>query len=240
MAKKKSAETPITHKDNAHYKEILKIIRKLSDRHSVWNVFCDFVKITSITISNCVARTEYDDREEQYLAIIRKYTKDEQECLAGMFAELILALEDEVKSDNFHDVLGDIFDTLKLYDNQKGQFFTPQHICDMIAKITIDKDDKTIAEKGFITFCDPCCGAGRMALGFANAMLSLGYSVNTQMFVEAADISEVCVHMSYVQLSLYGIPAVVIHGNTITTERWSLWYTPLFVVGGWEVKLKPA
>ena len=36
--------------------------------------------------------------------------------------------------------------------------------------------------------------------------------------------------MAYIQLSLYGIPAVVIHGNTLTMETWSHWYTPCAAV----------
>ena len=42
----------------------------------------------------------------------------------------------------------------------------------------------------------------------------------------AQDIDIRCVWMAYIQLSLYGIPAVVIHGNTLTMETWSQWYTP--------------
>ena len=42
--------------------------------------------------------------------------------------------------------------------------------------------------------------------------------------------------MTYLQLSLYGIPAVVIHGNTITQEQWSIWYTPIYILDRWMFK----
>ena len=32
--------------------------------------------------------------------------------------------------------------------------------------------------------------------------------------------------MAYIQLALYNIPAVIIHGNTLTVEEWSHWFTP--------------
>jgi len=32
--------------------------------------------------------------------------------------------------------------------------------------------------------------------------------------------------MAYIQLSLYGNPAVIIHGNALTVEEWSHWFTP--------------
>lgn len=50
------------------------------------------------------------------------------------------------------------------------------------------------------------------------------YRHNT--FFVAQDIDIRCVWMAYIQLSLYGIPAMVIHGNTLTMEEWDRWYTP--------------
>ena len=44
--------------------------------------------------------------------------------------------------------------------------------------------------------------------------------------------------MSYLQLSLLGIPAVIIHGNTLTVEEWSHWFTPAYVWGFWDAKTK--
>ena len=39
--------------------------------------------------------------------------------------------------------------------------------------------------------------------------------------------------MAYLNLSLYGIPAVVIRGNTITVEEYDRWYTPTYLLGRW-------
>ena len=49
-------------------------------------------------------------------------------------------------------------------------------------------------------------------------------------FFVAQDIDIRCVWMAYIQLSLYGIPAVVIHGNTMNMEEWDRWYTPYAAV----------
>jgi hypothetical protein len=46
------------------------------------------------------------------------------------------------------------------------------------------------------------------------------------------------VHMSYVQLSLLGIPGIVIHGNSLSLEEWSHWVTPAHVFGGWDCRLR--
>ncbi|CAG9186051.1 hypothetical protein [Cupriavidus pampae] len=44
--------------------------------------------------------------------------------------------------------------------------------------------------------------------------------------------------MTYVQLALLHIPAIVIHGNALSVETWSTWFTPAHVVGGWGEKLR--
>ena len=40
------------------------------------------------------------------------------------------------------------------------------------------------------------------------------------------DIDIRCVWMAYIQMFLYQIPGIVVHGNTITMEEWSEWVTP--------------
>jgi hypothetical protein len=54
-----------------------------------------------------------------------------------------------------------------------------------------------------------------------------------QLVVTAVDIDLKCVHMTYLQLALYGVPAVIIHGNSLSCEEWSRWYTPLYIMNNW-------
>jgi hypothetical protein len=72
-----------------------------------------------------------------------------------------------------------------------------------------------------------------LILGFAKALLDRKINYNTQLIVTATDVDLKCVHMCFVQLSLYGIPAVVIHGNSITLQDYSHWFTPFYITGGW-------
>lgn len=53
------------------------------------------------------------------------------------------------------------------------------------------------------------------------------------MVVTATDVDIKCVWMTYLQLSLYGIPAVVIHGNSLSMQEHSRWYTPVYILDGW-------
>jgi hypothetical protein len=44
--------------------------------------------------------------------------------------------------------------------------------------------------------------------------------------------------MTYLQLALNYIPAVVTHGNTLTMQTYSKWYTPAFILGEWPKRIK--
>ena len=146
------------------------------------------------------------------------------------------ALQHEWERCGFNDVLGVLYHELELHNKYKGQFFTPQHICNMMGKIVFDEDDKSILDKGYISALEPGCGSGAMILGFAQALTDSGYNHSQQLYVSAVDIDLKCVYMCFIQLSLYGIPAVVTHGNSLTLEKWSNWYTPAYVFGGWRWK----
>ncbi len=46
--------------------------------------------------------------------------------------------------------------------------------------------------------------------------------------------------MACVQFSLLGISAIIQHGNSLTLEEFSRWYTPAHVLGGWRWKTRRA
>ena len=55
-------------------------------------------------------------------------------------------------------------------------------------------------------------------------------NLQRNIFIVGQDIDALCVKMSYVQLSLCGYAGAVIHGNSLTNERWDTWYTPTFFI----------
>jgi hypothetical protein len=215
-------------------KKIVKTIGDLGYRHSTWQVFSDFVEMSAIALSNTVDWIHREEREKRYLEIINTYSKSEQKRFPEMLAYLTNAMEDSlVLSGGPTDILGQVFHELKLHNKWKGQFFTPVPVCEAMGMMMVGDKAQMVKEKGFITVCEPCVGSGAMVLGFAKAMKANGMNYCSQMVVTAQDIDLKCVHMAYLQLSLYGIPAVVIHGNTLTVEEWSRWYTPVYMLDGW-------
>jgi len=122
---------------------------------------------------------------------------------------------------------------MNLNNENAGQFFTPWSICRMMGGLTFDQKAKTIVEKdGLISLMEPSCGAGVTVLGGVEAAAKLDINP-ARILVKAQDIDQKCVQMTYVQLSLYAIPAVVSHGNTLTQEVWSNWYTPVYLLDAW-------
>lgn len=216
-----------------HKKNLERLILRMGSTHSTWKVFEDFLAISAISVSNAVDRGPWDERENEYLSIVSRYSKPELEQYVSMFSELVLALEQN--SDHPRDVLGEVFHDLELHNHYTGQFFTPQHISEFMGKIAAIDVGKTIDEYGYCSVLEPASGSGTMVLGFAQAMKEQGYNYQQQFLAQAVDIDIRCVHMTYLQLSLYGIPAVVIHGNSLSMEEWSHWKTPMYLLGGWPI-----
>ena len=219
-------------------KEIVSGIQKLAYRHPAYQIFQDWLEISAIAISNSVDLANFEDREKRYIEIINQYNKEEQQSLVELFATLIMTLTKEVETGGSPcDVLGEVFHGLELHNKYKGQFFTPNHICEFMGQAVIAGDtEKVINENGYVSVCEPCVGSGGLVIGLAAAMASHKYNYQTEMCVTACDIDIKCVHMAYLQLSLYGIPAKIIHGNSLTGEQWSVWYTPTYIVGLWALR----
>lgn len=230
---------------SAHRKNFADLLNKFgSYGYSRWNAFTDFLELSAISIASCdrygllTTKETLDERENQYRRIIGKYRQETQPLFGQMLAQIVAELESYCPN-HLTDVLGELFHELEFNDRWKGQFFTPQNVCDMIGMMNFGDCDAAIKSKGFVSVNEPCCGGGALLLGAANGMRAAGYNPNTQMLIVAGDIDERCVHMCYVQLSLYGLPAIVQRKNALTQETFGEpWYTPVFLIDGWIWKMR--
>ena len=219
-----------------HQKLLLKLFGALAYRHSAWQVFSDFAEAAAISLSNAVDWPQRDKREERYMQIVQRYKPDELATFPQMLGELTLALEEGPS-----DVMGKTFHDLELHNKWAGQFLSPYHLCQMMAKMTLsDADDirSRIEARGHITVQEPCAGSGAMVIAVAQCMRELGINYQRHLHVTAIDVDPKCVHMAYLQLSLLHIPATIIHGNTLSLEEFGRWYTPAHIMDGWHWKLR--
>lgn len=209
--------------------EIIKMIDRSAYKVNRSQLITDVFECGALAISNKVDFNNYDEREQRYLEIIKSYSPSEQKLIVDIFAK-VFALLSSVVYDNgtFNDYLGDLFMRCNQGNKNAGQFFTPYHISKLMAKCTITDSD--IKQGEIISICDPCCGGGGLAIA-ALDVLKNDYNVNYAMdcFIECADVDIRCVHMTYLQLALAGVPAIVKHQNTLSKELWSVWKTPAFL-----------
>lgn len=211
--------------------EIIKSFNKLCGKYDAWTVFEDFLYLSAASLANNAYFVQ--EKEDKYLEIANKYTPEEVTILAELLAQVAMTLFQ--KPD---DVLGSVFMRLNLNNHYKGQFFTPYHVSKLMAEMSLNDADEVIKQKGFITCCEPCCGAGGMAIAFADVIKSKGHDVRKEVCIDAIDIDFKCVLMTYIQLSILGVPARVIHGNSLSQETWDVWYTPAYIGYGWNDKFK--
>lgn len=216
-----------------HRKELASLLRENAHRHRLHEVFADFCELSALSISNAVDRRQFRAREDRYLQIVARYERAEVERFARMLATLVEWMEC-----GFADCLGDLFMSLELGDHLKGQFFTPYSVASLMARLTMGDVQGQVRRDGFVTVCEPACGAGGMVIACADAMQDLGINYQQTMHVTATDLDATAVHMTYLQLSLLHVPAIVVHGNSLAMTQWAHWVTPAHVLGGWDLRLR--
>lgn len=211
-------------------KNMIKYFMELAYRHNLWTVYSDFLEMTAISI-RCSVDSSYKAKgEKRYKQIMNNYNEKERVIFPKILGELTMALETP------GDYLGEVFMELELGNKWKGQFFTPYHLCLLTAQVSLNDMDKKIKENGFITLNEPSVGGGAMVIAVAQAMREEGFNPQKQLNVIAQDLDIKAVHMCYIQLSLLGIPAQVLHANTLSLEVFDIWETPFYKLGGWKYK----
>ena len=190
-------------------KEIIKIINDIAGRYSAYEVFTDWIRCCSLSVCNSsqiIQDKVWKDRERMYLDTIGKYTHEEGMLFIKMFAHLAYALEEEVT-----DILGQIYMESGMGSKAAGQFFTPFHLCYACAQLQVPSPDKF--EKIYIN--EPSCGGGAMVIAAAAVLKDKGIDFRRTLKVVAQDLDWKGVYMCYLQLSLLGIDAVCVQGNTL-------------------------
>lgn len=194
-------------------REIIKLINTMSGSRSPYDVFCDWVKLMALSIQNScqlIQDKTWQMREEEYLKTITPYGKDGQK-----FVELFGMLVETMEA-NMSDTLGEIYMESGCGNKNTGQFFTPFHLSEAVAHLSLIGEDSSRT----IEMNEPSCGGGGMIIAAAKTLKDRGISYQNVLKVVAQDLDWKAVYMCYVQLSLLGIDAVVVQGNTLSDPDW--------------------
>jgi len=216
---------------DAARKQFIRLFNDTARYHRRWDVFCDFITLAANELD--LARIRTPDNIERSRKICERYEAADIQKMKELFVLMVCALDAK-----FHDFLGAIFMELELGSNGMGQYFTPYSVQSMMARMMMPGVKDTIRREGFVTVSDPASGAAGMIVAYAECLLEAGYDHSNHMFGSCIDIDPIAADMAFVQLSLLGIPAEVITGNTLIMQLSRARYTPVYYWNGFEEKLE--
>jgi len=172
------------------------LLKEFEYRYPLRTAFDDFLTLTLCAFShNPLTGLSHD--EELYLQTMEKYKEDSlRHHFPKLLACLTIEMEERNESDMGTDVLGEFYEQ-HLYRKGASQYFTPWHICSLMAKASTDTID-IHATREPLRILDPCCGSGRMLLASAkeNGPEHEYYGI---------DIDHTCVKMTAINLFLNGM-----------------------------------
>src|SRR5437879_1785036 len=228
--KPRTKPPPQTTRD--HLATLEHALRQLSYSQHLFTTFRHFVELSAIAFSNVADPINKATREEQYLAMVKQYKPEEFQKFPELLGMLTLCLEQEPT-----DVLGVLYHRLELHNEQSGQFFTPYPVCQAMAKMLVHDARQLVEEQEFIRAHEPCVGSGAMVIALAQALREEGINYQQCLHVMAIDLDLLAVQMAYVQCTFLHIPALIVHGDTLRGETYSVWRTFAHVMGCWDAKL---
>lgn len=148
-----------------------------------------------------------------------KFKEKENNFFHELYCDWLLVMQElisESKNTLWYDVFGEIY--MEIVSQSKasstGQFFTPQHVCDLMQTMT-QGDDKETGK----SICDPCCGSGRNLLSF--------HAHNLGNYVFGMDIDLLCCKMTVLNFWVHGCIGEVVCMNTLTMSGFN---------GCWQVE----
>jgi type I restriction-modification system DNA methylase subunit len=188
-------------------KSFSQYMQQLAVRNSISKVFTDFLEMSVCALS-------LGAMETRYLEIVGRYEKHEVNLLADAFAAMVLEMDNN--GEGLRDILGDFF-MEHISHGHNGQFFTPEPICEMMARMTnpIESDSRIL---------DCACGSGRILIAAAK--------VNRNASFYGADIDRTCCMMCLINFCLNGLLGEVAWMDSLSNQFFGAWQIRLHPGGG--------
>lgn len=209
---------------NPETKELHKLLERIASRgQNIGRIFDDF--LTAVVC--CLA---LGTAEERYLEVARRYSEGEVgkrgiDIMAQALGVLVNAMEKTGA-----DILGDFFEGAVTF-GEHGQFFTPESLCEVMARATLGDNPPEREDGQPLRICDPACGSGRTLLAAAklvpNAVL---YGV---------DVDERCTKMTAINLALNGLRGYAVHGNSLSLQEHGHYSVGQFIPGALRWGVEP-
>lgn len=132
-------------------KHIIDLLNFSHGKYDIKKIFYDVVMLETYFINIFLIGKK--ELANEFDKVMESYTPQEQKQIWQILMELALLYKKQQKT---NDILGEIYNRLQIHNAKLGQFFTPTHISDFMAKV-VSIDEQKIKEDGYIPFCEPCC-----------------------------------------------------------------------------------
>lgn len=216
-------------------KNIYNIFNSMVYDRSYYDIVSDFFEMSAIAIRNAVdLRPSREMYEERYLQTAKHYKPQQIQdfglALALFQTEIAKAVQGGAQ---FQDWAGEIFMESKTSNAALGQFFTPYAVSQLPPRCVLGSKDikaKIAADPNYVfTISEPTCGAGGMIVAIIEELHKQNINYAWNVFVDCGDTDARCVHMTYLTLSLLGVPAVVRRGDALMLKYTEDWLTPAYI-----------
>lgn len=206
--------------------EFVKHFEKLSamqGRYETWDAMVSTfaAAIASASMNSC-----------QWLVDRAQAAMKNTNVTAEQMDELHALIVDSLENEPDQDMLGDAYMRLEIGNKAIGQFFTPYNIARMMAEVNtdIEKVKHHIDEHGYLSVNEPAAGGGANLIALANHLKREGVNYQRSVLFVAQELSELTALSCYVQMSLLGMPGIVLIGDTLRMDfRFELW-TPMLAL----------
>lgn len=139
-----------------------------------------------------------------------RYSKEQNNTFYEMYAAWIRVMKKQIRIHGWYDAFGDLFMALTSQrgQQQKAQFFTPEHITKLMSELTTGKKDSTSEIQ---TVYDPASGSGRMLLA--------AKADRPQSYLVAWDIDYTCCLMCVCNFLMNSCVGEVVCIDTLSMEN---------------------
>jgi type I restriction enzyme M protein len=178
-----------------------KLFNQLAYRHDDARVFDDYLT-AMLNYFTFINDPTYNTE------CFSKYTAEERQLFMPMIVETLQVIRSKINDQkgSWYDFFGDFYQQLASKSKQSalGQFFTPEHLVDMMVMIQTEGKDQTA--KG-LSVSDPTCGSARMLIAFH------AHFPGNKMYGE--DIDPICCKMASLNMMLHGCQGEIVQHDSL-------------------------
>lgn len=175
--------------------------------HDISIIFDDFLRYMI-----CYHSIPPEDKIDDW-----SYSKEDNKGFFEIYQQLILTMQEKLKHSEWFDPFGEIYEALiagKGRRDNKGQFFTPGSLCQLMTDIQSKDGDNIVGKRIY----DPTCGSGRTLLSF--------HAKHLGNYIVGEDLDKTCAMMTVCNFLLHGVVGEVVWHDTLNPDKF---------FGAWKV-----